>query len=554
MNILGLNGWGTQSHDSSACLMVDGNIAAYAEEERFSRRKHAYDAIPLGSALFCLANGALTLDDIDMVAFGWDMPELLRRHGAEVPGERELLNRLLPPEHFPRRRVPHVEFISHHIAHAASAFLFSGDTEAEVFVFDGQGEAESATVATANGVKITPQRTLPIGWSLGYMYEAACEYAGLRSHDSGKLMGLAAHGTPRDYLDGDIVITRDGYEMPHVPADVCASEGLGEQDLVMAAWQKRFERLVPRPTYPGGDVDPFEMRHFAATVQKQLERCAMSVIEAADVGGGKIQIAGGVGFNATFNGILSRRLGHDRVFVQPIAGDAGVAMGAAAWVASHSGDQVAPMAGTTAWGPGYTPDTMRAAIEEHDLPCHAPGNLVEAVADLLEAGQVVGWFQGRGEVGPRALGHRSLVALPTQEATRDRINRELKRRELWRPLAPSLTEEFTSTMVGHSTARPYMVVTDIVADQCRPGLRAVVHADGTTRPQTVSRVTQPLYHALIEEVGRRTGMPVVLNTSFNGKDEPVVCTPAEAVRSSLSMGIDALVMGPYLVPGLSAHE
>lgn len=546
MLVLGLNGWGEQSHDASAVLIHDGHVVAFAEEERFTRRKHAYDATPAHAARFCLQQGQVSLDDVDVVAFGWDIPAMLARHGRAAEPQAVALERLLPQALFPRLRDPHLEFVAHHIAHAASASLLSGDTEADVFVLDGQGEAESASIGQAVDGKVVLERTVPIGWSLGYFYEAACQYAGLRSHDAGKLMGLAAHGTVQNYLDDDVVLTSDGYSMPYVLQQAHSADGLDEQTLVLDAWKRRFEERVSRPV---GAVDPYEMRDFAATVQALLERAAMGLITpVADANPHRrIHVAGGVGFNATLNGVLHRTFGNDRVFIQPIAGDAGVSLGAAAWVAAQAGDRVHAMAGTTAWGPEYTPSLMREALDAAGLAYCEPESLAFAVAELVASDQIVGWFQGRAEGGPRALGHRSLIARPRDVAMRDRINRDLKRRELWRPLAPSLTREFATTMFGEPIERPYMVVTDFVADECREHLGAVVHSDGSTRPQTVDADVQPLYHSMIDQVGALTGAAVVLNTSFNGKDEPVVSTPANAIESARTMGLDALALGPFLV-------
>lgn len=562
MRVLGLNGWGQHSHDAAACVLVDGRVIAFAEEERFTRRKHAWDSPPHHAVAFCLNASGLSLDEIDCVAFGWDAEVMLSGGGWRPPAAtpQEALEHLCPSAWFPRRRDPAIEFVPHHTAHAASAYYFSGDEDAAVLVVDGQGENSSATVLTGKQGQLTTLQSIPVGWSLGYFYEAACLYAGLRNSDPGKLMGLAGYGTAQDFLEGEIILHGQGFEMPHMPVVVD-----GPVDVQAAAvfdqWLRRFTALAPLArngatgnaaaahTFPRPQTDVFEYRHFAATVQHALEG-AMAALARLALGATTsttLHIAGGVGLNATANGRLAAMPEVGRLFVQPVAGDAGVAMGAAAWVASQAGDTIDAMTGSTAWGPEYSADDIRATLDESGLHYSEPCDLAADVALLLSNDNIVGWFQGRAEGGPRALGQRSILANPSQRANREVINRTIKERELWRPLAPSIAAEASREVFGRDVEMPYMIQTVPVREAVHDRLAAVLHEDGTTRPQTVSASRQPLYHDLLRAASKQWGLAAVLNTSFNGRDEPVVLTPADAVATLTRSHLDALAIGPYLV-------
>jgi len=555
MLVLGLNGWGDRTHDSSACLIVDGQIAAFAEEERFTRIKHGFDTSPTNAARFCLNWSGVELSDIDVVAFGWDIPRLA---AARNIGTRQIdpdLRKILPRELFPRDHEPQVEYVDHHLAHAASAYLYSGSPSAAVLVIDGQGETASATAYHARDGKLSPVWSYPVGWSLGYFYEAACAYAGMRTFDAGKLMGLAAHGTPSDALDDLIRVTDHGYECPTMGTDYIRPGYSDEQAPILAAWMRQFEdrfalppnviQTVSASSGPGSTRDTYEYRDMAATVQQQLEKAVLAI--AADVlkrtGEQVLAVAGGVAFNATLNGKLRGLDGLRELFVQPVAGDAGVALGAAALIASSAGSGLSPLTTNLAYGPEYGDDQVQATLEATGVAFSKPDDIAQAAADRIERGCLIGWFQGRAEVGPRALGSRSLLSLPSHRATRDRVNLEAKRREGWRPLAPSLQLERAPEILGGKQRLPFMVETAQVVDEFRPLLEAVVHEDGSTRPQTVEATTLPLFHDLLG----RLPNGIALNTSFNGRDEPIVSTPEQALRTAHALNLDALAIGPFLI-------
>ncbi|MEV1046246.1 carbamoyltransferase C-terminal domain-containing protein [Streptomyces sp. NPDC049916] len=565
MRVLGVNGWPGASHDGAACLVVDGDVIALAEEERFTRDKHAYGQAPLHAAAHCLAEGGLTLDDIDVVAHGWDLPTLFRDRGLDwFADDAEALEHLLPKALFPRSRDPRLTFVNHHIAHAASAYLLSGRDRGAILVLDGQGENESTTLAVGVDGGIKTLRSHTPGWSLGYFYAAVCDYSGLGADAAGKMMGLASYGTPQDLtMGGALAFTDEDFTVGAVPAGLRSTGGTDEENATIRHWMEHLEKTLRQPPNRSvrrfdprtgryarvTDHDPFDYRDLAATAQAALERAVMGLVRGLlrETGETTLMVAGGVGFNATLNGKLLRMPEVEDLFVQPLAGDQGVSLGAAVWVAAEGGDRIRPMDGSVAWGPQWAPDRIRHILDAAGTAYTEPGDIAAATAEVLAQGGVAGWFQGRAEGGPRALGHRSMVAVPAPESTRDRVNIRIKDREAWRPFAPSMQEEAAASLIGTSTPLPYMIVTTPVTDAGAEAMPAVVHRDRTTRPQTVSAAVDPLYHRLIGAVGEHTGTPVVLNTSFNGRDEPVVCSPQDALSTFHRVPLDALALGPFLL-------
>jgi predicted NodU family carbamoyl transferase len=568
MIVLGLNGSGQRGdHDAAACLLVDGRIVAFTEEERFIRHKHAWHSAPYTATASCLAAAGLSVDDIDVVAYGWDLPRRLMAQGAAPPADdRGILELLLPGALFVRHRDPAVEIVPHHVAHAASAFFLSGAGSGPIMVVDGHGERESISIAVGNGRDIKILEKWPITASLGHFYEAACEYAGLGNIDVGKLMGLAAHGTPA----ADVLNIADDPDGPYAlrngvgPKDLESAQTIGAPAEIQARWMDYFAQAWHQPrndwhrrydpligaTALQPATDPFEYRDFAATVQDTLEGVVLTIVRdlLRQVDGQVLHVAGGVGFNASLNGVILNKIGERRLFVQPVAGDAGVALGAAAYVAAQAGDEVEPLPGNLGFGWRFNVDEIRRVLDRSGFSYAEPADLASRVAALIAAGKVVGWFQGGSEVGPRALGHRSILATPSSQEIRDHINLRVKQREPWRPFAPSIRGDALSSMIGSRVADlPYMIVTAPVQAAWLGRLEGVAHVDGSTRPQTVTRQTDPLYADLLDAVANATGIPVVLNTSFNGRREPLVETPAQALTTFALNGLDALAMGPFLV-------
>nr|3VEZ_A Chain A, O-carbamoyltransferase TobZ [Streptoalloteichus tenebrarius] len=564
MRVLGLNGWPRDFHDASAALLVDGRIAAFAEEERFTRKKHGYNTAPVQAAAFCLAQAGLTVDDLDAVAFGWDLPAMYReRLGGWPHSDSEALDILLPRDVFPRRTDPPLHFVQHHLAHAASAYYFSGEDRGAVLIVDGQGEEECVTLAHAEGGKITVLDTVPGAWSLGFFYEHVSEYTGLGGDNPGKLMGLAAHGTTVDETLSAFAFDSDGYRLNLIDPQARDPEDWDEYSVTERAWFAHLERIyrlppnefVRRYDPAKGRVvrdtrrDPYEYRDLAATAQAALERAVFGLADSvlARTGERTLFVAGGVGLNATMNGKLLTRSTVDKMFVPPVASDIGVSLGAAAAVAVELGDRIAPMGDTAAWGPEFSPDQVRAALDRTGLAYREPANLEREVAALIASGKVVGWAQGRGEVGPRALGQRSLLGSAHSPTMRDHINLRVADREWWRPFAPSMLRSVSDQVLEVDADFPYMIMTTKVRAAYAERLPSVVHEDWSTRPQTVTEASNPRYHRMLTELGDLVGDPVCLNTSFNDRGEPIVSSPADALLTFSRLPIDALAVGPYLV-------
>jgi carbamoyltransferase len=565
--VLGLGG--PYYHDASACLVIDGRIVAFAEEERFSRRKHHRDSRSCAvAAAYCLSEAGITLDQVDEIAIAfnpaWPEP-------SDTCTDSELIAELLDPSLFGHHRPRQVTVIEHHLAHAASAFHPAGFDEAAVLVVDGSGDGISATLAhgTTSGLKVL--RQFPFSQSLGWFYETVAEHLGLGDWtSSGKLMGLAGYGNPNRYQLDFLTPQAGGYHLDLSRYGIRPDEPVEDQytDLryyrrLKAAYAAAYTGLGIPPhrrarTYSAGSVVPdtgFGPEHadLAASAQHLLEQCLAELAREVLTltGSRRLCVAGGVGLNCSANGRLAALRGVDELFVQPAAGDAGCAIGAALEVAVRRGDLTLPGEAmtTAALGPAFDPATVRATLNDYGLAFRDHGDdLPTVVAGHLALGRTVGWFQGRMEAGPRALGRRSILADAHHTRARDHINDRIKHREPWRPLAPVLLQEAASDLIGTSAPHPFMIVARQATEAAHQLIPAAVHTDGTLRPQTVARDDADPYARLLASFAEQTGRPpALLNTSFNHEAEPIVCTPRDAVATFAASPLDALAIGPFLV-------
>jgi carbamoyltransferase len=566
--ILGLGG--PYQHDSSACLLnEETGIVAFVEEERLNRRKrNAGSRSASRSAAYCLDQAGIGLADVDEVVVGWNP-----RWPADPEPivDQRTIKQLLQPEYFGGCVPDRLQVVHHHVAHAASAFYCSGFEEAAVLVVDGSGDGVATTIyrGTKDGLEYVESR--PFTQSLGFFYESAAEYIGLGElAGAGKMMGLAAYGQPEYHLDF-IRETNDGYAIDLTRYGL-RPDDTGNFDYVnfdwfrrlkRAYWQAyaglgippagggmRFDRVHGRFERPG-DFKP-EHAHLAATMQQALERCLISLARRAlaVTGLDRLCLAGGVILNCSANGAIQRHSGAAEIFVQPVANDAGIAIGAAAELANQRGrlNRSGVLMQHTAYGPGFSDEAVQQVLDANGISYTRLGDSVTArAADALAAGRVVGWFEGRAEGGPRALGNRSILGDPRSVETRERINREIKRREWWRPLAPSILEIAARDLVVSPGSADFMIVAHQATDRAKAGIPATVHIDGSLRPQVVKTETNPTYARLLEEFGALTGVPALLNTSFNHEAEPIVLTPADAVRTFWSTPLDALAIGGFWV-------
>ncbi|WP_236724633.1 carbamoyltransferase family protein, partial [Mycobacterium avium] len=532
-------------HDPAAALVIDGRVVAAAEEERFSRRKHGKPAVPfatwelpVAAIRWCLDHAGVRAEDIDAVGYSYD-PALMYEEPLDPAGldrDWEYL-RTMYAERAPgflKTALPGlnpavVHHVRHHVAHAASTALASPHPETAVLVVDGRGERASMLAGVYREHKLDVLAVQQLPHSLGLLYESLTEHLGFtRSSDEYKVMAMASYGRPRfaDRLRGRVYARGDGGFCTE-PID--------------------WEQLAPPRPPHAATLDPVHA-DLACSVQRVVEDVLLELVgwlrDRTD--GDALCLAGGVALNCVANTRIHAEGGFDRVWVQPAAGDAGTALGAALHLAASFDEPIAPMPGAQL-GRGWSDAAVRAALDDAAVSYERPHDLPSAVGDALAENQLIGWFQGRAEFGPRALGGRSLLADPRYPANAERLN-AVKGREQFRPVAPMVLAERAAEIFSRGPLpSPYMLFVHDVAEHWRSRIPAVTHVDGTARIQTVDADTDPLLHATINRFAQHTGVPVVVNTSFNTAGRPMVDTPGDALEVFGSSPIDVLAVGPYLV-------
>ncbi|MDG9717674.1 carbamoyltransferase [Streptomyces sp. alain-838] len=535
MRILGIN---ALFHDPAAALVVDGRTVAAAEEERFSRRKHGKRPLPFSawelpelSARWCLEHAGVRPEELDAVTYSYD--PALARPAADMDLDdpfdplRQDYARRAPEflaEALPGLDPERVVFVPHHVAHAASAGRAAPHPDSAVLVLDGRGECASHLAGRYDDGKLDTLFTQPLPDSLGLLYEDLTQHLGfLRSSDEYKVMALASYGTPRHLarLRQYVHATGDG--------------GFRAHGVDWAA-------LAP----PRAKGEPWTREHadLAASTQAVLEEVLLELVHwlHREAGGETLALAGGVALNCVANSKIATKGPYRNVWVQPAAGDAGTALGGAL----HLAENPEPMSGA-ALGRGWSDQEIRAWLQEAGVPFEEPADIAETVAGELARDGVVAWFQGRSEYGPRALGHRSLLAHPGRAENLERLNR-VKGREEFRPVAPMvLTERAHEIFSGGPLPSPYMLFVHDVAAEWRERIPAVVHVDGTARIQTVDASQEPLVARMLTAFEQRTGVPVVVNTSLNTAGRPMVDDPRDALECFGSAPVDLLAIGPYAV-------
>jgi carbamoyltransferase len=570
--ILGLNAY---HGDAAAALVVDGELVAAAEEERFNRIKHVA-GFPALSAAWCLAEGGISPEELDHLAVSRDPranvgQKLLRtiRHGAsarylkarlqnaaKIRDVRTALAESLGLEAGALRAEVHN--VEHHEAHVASAFFVSPFDEAAIFSVDGFGDFCSTMTAVGHGNSFEVLDRVLFPHSLGIYYSALTQWLGFPEYgDEGKVMGLAPYGDAsahmkamRDVLqtNGDLfALNLDYFTHDKEGVDMTWDEGSPRIGRIYS--DKLVETFGPARERGAEMTKHYE--DVAAALQKRFEEVYLHVVDRLQVRTGmtNLCLAGGVALNAVANGRIRPETGFDGLYVQPAAGDSGTAVGAAYYVWNQELGRPRGFVMTHAYtGPEYSDAEMEAAVRAAGLePHHLDDDaLFPTVAQRIADGDVVGWFQGRMEFGPRALGHRSIVADPRRSDMKDVLNARIKHREPFRPFAPSILADATGTWFDQDYTSPFMVLVYKTKPDKRERIAAVNHVDDTGRVQTVDRNIEPRYYRLIEEFGRLTDVPVLLNTSFN-ENEPIVRTPTEAVDTFLKTHMDVLVLGNYVV-------
>jgi carbamoyltransferase len=545
VNVIGLS---AHYHESACCLLRDGRLVAAAEEERFSRVKHD-GRIPVRAFSHCLAAGGIDITEVDCVAYYESPKKKLARQlwaGRPLGGTRD--PRWIDPL-LPERQIREVlgyegpiEQLEHHLSHAAAAFFYSGFPDAAILTVDGVGEWATTTYGRGAGAAIELFEEVVFPHSLGLLYSTLTGYLGFRVNSGEyKVMGLAPYGEPR-YVDAlrQLITSGPGgqYQLDPQYFDFLTGERMYSDRLC--------ELLGADARAPGAPIEQFH-KDVARSLQLVLEEILLEKVHylAQRVRSRNLCMAGGVALNCVANGRLLREGPFRRLFVQPAAGDAGSALGAAAlaWLKRSGGEAIAPLTNVYL-GPRYSGDEVArliagAGIAALDFRARE-AELLEAVVDRLVAGQVIGWFQGAMEFGPRALGARSLLADPRDPGMRERLNRLVKRREAFRPFAPSVLAQHASEHFELDHPSPFMLETCAVRSPL--SLPAITHVDGSARPQTVDPAEAPRFAALLEAFRRRTGCPILVNTSFNVRGEPIVCTPEDALYCLADSGIDAVVI------------
>lgn len=561
MRILGISCY---YHDSASCIIEDGRIVAAAGEERFSRVKHD-NRFPARAIQFCLSWAGVKIEEVDRVVFYekpiWKLERVLHQHLAYFPRSRRMFTDAIGSWFDARLGISKtirslgytgaIDFIPHHLSHAASAYYPSPFTEAAIVTLDGVGEWATTTIGLGRGVTIRMEKEIRFPHSLGLLYSALTAYLGFRVNDAEyKVMGLASYGDPRPFR-------RQMDELVHINGDGSYRINMKYFDWGWAdhMYNGRLEELfgVKRRSPEAPMAGIYE--NIAAALQEKLERTVFTILKAAYRmhPTPNLCLAGGVALNCVVNGKITRETPFRNVYIPPDPGDGGGAMGAALAVwHRHAGKKTAyPF--SPALGPSYDVLQMQEALIRNRVPYRQidnPKMLLHAVSDLLVRQKIVGWFQGRMEWGPRALGSRSILASAAREEMKDIINAKVKHRELFRPFAPAIIESAAGKYLVFDSPLPesarHMLLTYPATARGKKEIPAAVHVDGTCRPQVVRRTDNPLYFDLISLYGKKTGSPVVINTSFNVRGEPIVESPADAVHCFLATDIDYLVMGPFI--------
>jgi carbamoyltransferase len=549
LNIIGISAF---SHDSACCLLRDGHLQCAIEEERLSRLKHD-NRLPWRGFRYCLDHENLSITDIDCIAF-YENPQkktarqiwMMLHPDTNISMKASWFNAIQPrrAETEIRERLGydgHMEFVDHHISHAASSYYYSGFEEAAIMTVDAVGEWTTTSYGRAGGMNIELFKEVSFPHSLGMFYSAITTYLGFKANsDEYKVMGLAPYGKPQyvEHLKRILKMRGEGdYELDMKYFDYIRQNRMFSDSLV--------ELLGKPPRIAESDILPFH-QDVARSVQVVLEEILLENVRwlHQEVPLPFLCMAGGVALNCVANSSLLRNGPFSKLFVQPAATDSGGAMGAAAVVHSRLTGR-RPGQGRlhhVYLGPDYSNETGRLieSISLSSFRYYEEETLLDAVVDRLCHGQVIGWFHGPLEFGPRALGSRSILADPRDPNMRDRINSLVKKRESFRPFAPAVLEHKAQEHFEIDHSSPFMIETCQVISKLN--LPAITHVDGSARVQTVERDTNPRFFRLLEKFDERTGCPILLNTSFNMRGEPIVCTPVDAIRCFVRCGIDTLVL------------
>lgn len=559
------------SHDPSACLIHNGKIIAAAEEERFIRIKHAVGRFPINAIRFCLDFAGIHLDDLTSISLPCD-PGMCKtnfrrnftnpiRIAGKLIGVYHSLNNFRSVGFYNKQKIADniksavygylgsfsnnpsrikIDFVSHHRAHAASTFYCSGFKKASVLTIDGVGEqglGETTVLWEGNNKNLIKIKSFLFPNSLGVYYELFCQYIGFTLLDGpGKVMGLSSYGRPSniDSIFEKKLKTKNTYDITNFMSRIQIRGVFGKRRKIEDALKDKSKNV-------------------AYTVQKKLEEQSLKLVSEnyENTGSTNLCLAGGVTMNCVMNGELLRSENVNNIFIQPGATDLGLAIGTALETYRKLGYNAHTEFKHNYLGPKYNNDEIVLTLKDkrfkNKISYDYYKDIAGVTAELLSKNKLVGWFQGRMELGARALGCRSILANPVKANAKDILNAKVKHREMWRPFCPSLLDRAHSEYVEDAYPSPYMILAFNIKKEKQKEIPAVTHVDGTARTQTVTKDTNPLYFKMIQNFESETGVPVVLNTSFNVAGEPIVCRPEEAINDLLNTELDCLAIGGYLV-------
>jgi carbamoyltransferase len=553
-------------HDSSACIIKDGKIVAGAQEERFTRKKHD-NSFPEKAIEFCLDSLRIAANEVDIVTF-YEKPivkfeRIFSQHLQYFPKSRKTfvdsmgswINEKLQIKKLLEEKFHYhgkIQYIPHHLSHAASSYHLSNFPRAAIITIDGVGEWATTTIGTGEKGKIKIDREIQFPHSLGLFYSTITAYLGFRVNNSEyKVMGLAAYGDPaklKSKMDKLITMYKDGsYALNMKYFDYTWSDHMPS---------RKMEQLFGYPVRKRGDKLKKFHKDIAAAAQLKLEEAIFNILKSAHsrYKTKNLCLSGGVALNSVMNGKIVKNTPFKNIFIPPDPGDGGGAMGAAMYAYLKVSNSIPNHQFTPYLGPKYEWYEIEKVLKNNKLKYSLitdKNNLLDKVTNLLIKEKVIGWFQGRMEWGPRALGARSILASAAKEEMRDIINAKVKKREMFRPFAPVILEEYVDTYF-EAKGQPkelakYMLTVLPFKEKGKKQAPATVHVDGTGRLQSIERSDNPLYYDLIKLFMKKTGTPILVNTSFNVRGKPIVCTPEEAVNCFLSTEIDTLVIDNYLV-------
>ena len=574
MYILGINAY---HGDASACLIEDGEVVLAIEEERLNRQKHSA-GFPTQSIQACLDEAGIALQDVDHIGISTDpsanlknkivyslsritkIRKMLKERLAKVGKTKDLQTVLSEEFDISKDEISaEIHNVEHHLAHMASCFYVSPFEKAAIFTLDGMGDFVSSKWGTGHGNNMDILGQIEYPHSVGYLYTAITQYLGFPYYgDEGKVMGLAPYGEA-NYLEEFArilrpTVNRVGFELEldffrHHEHGIEMQWEDGQPKVGQMYSSKLIELLGP-PREPKSEYTK-HYKDVAASLQKHLEIVVMENLEmlSKETGHTNLCLAGGVALNSVMNGKIRQQTPFEELYIHPNAGDGGTALGAAYFIWNHELDKPKPQPLEHAYlGVAFSDDSIEVALKEAGLDANRVSDeeLYDQTTDHIIDGKVIGWFQGRMEWGPRALGSRSIVVDPRRKDMKDILNSRIKRRESFRPFAPSILKEHTGEFFEQDYPAPAMLMVYTIKEEKRSVIPAVTHVDGTGRLQTVDREHAPKYYQLIDTFREKTGVPVLLNTSFN-ENEPIVCTPEDAINCFQRTKMDVLAIGNYVI-------